>query len=400
MINTIRGSLIEIDNLSKLDDLYLEKDNGMYILNNNGTLDINFLYEVIASKNICKQIRFKFSGYDSTNSNEDLINERYRINNIWTPWFGRSTFNRPDKYNDDTHKVNITDNIVDKDIVKKKDELRYDPKPLENIINNYVDRSELDRKLPLKRNNVRNGNNHLYFTRDIRINDGLKFENLDPNWHNPLKMTYNGRPGYFVMLTHGNTAGLDFNDCMPRNGLDGWAGNCYVLYGGRQVREILIGTGNEDRLWVDYFNGETGVGWMKSAIEWDFEWKSFWTFGEPGTQTEPANGGFRAPDWAREILVQQVSNQHERHSVRTFWFNARGHDVSCIGTSNPHVDKNFYDFYAGYGGYRPNLEGGVNKYRHHEGFNCRYEAGAKTLRRNYGFPAETQGVHWSKVWYR
>ena len=64
------------------------------------------------------------------------------------------------------------------------------------------------------------------------------------------------------------------------------------------------------------------------------------------------------------------------------------------------MDKNFYDFYAGFGGYRPNLEGGVNKYRHNEGFNCRYEAGAKTLRRNYGFPAETQGVHWSKVWYR
>ena len=77
----------------------------------------------------------------------------------------------------------------------------------------------------------------------------------------------------------------------------------------------------------------------------------------------------------------QCSNDKGRHSVRTFRFNTRAWDLTATGTANYRQERK-------------------DKYVPIIGFNVRYEAGAKTLRRNYGVEADSQSVYWTKVYWR
>lgn len=429
VMEVLRGTLIEIDSVEVLDSKRNKEDTGMYVVKTPGEIDFDFsskgdmlmieiseriremfiLYEVICTENgICKQTQYRFKDWDGGNEwyygdmsrDKDYIKERYYINNRWTPWLARGMVLTGTEYSNDLLS-NITENEVTEIINRQKITSSYNPTNLINEINTYANRSDLSTKLCYYETNGHE-RNEITFNGPVRVNGVLRFNNYRWDGRKIMGITFNHEPKMITIFPavreHINgrniyryAASDGTNALLPENHIRGYFQNGkfpsmttgYIAYGCHHLREVYFGTGNEDRMRFEFYdvnNGRSHLGGVWSAIHYDFVWKRWSNHGIPGDRTEPVNHGFRVPDWAREVLVMQCSNDKGRQSVRTFWFNTRAWDLTATGTANYRQIRY---------GYVPII-----------GFNVRYEAGAKTLRRNYGVEADSQSVHWTKVYWR
>lgn len=365
MIYNIFGNLSRITK-DELDSAYLPKHNGRYMIEDNNEYTSSFTVEIISTPSYAKQV------YTKVKENETVQYYRIWYNNTWSDYIYNITreFNENKEYEGIPSKPQVR-TIIESNIEGNK----YNDRPLRDAINRKARNDELRNKLRLDINNEYNPNNVLTFDA-ITIRHDLHLK--DPN---------NGTREYSINL-----------DEVPRF-LRIFGGRGRAVFGHIWNAKSFICTGNDPTVYAETFQTN-----MENTIRYDYfyykdrrNWRAHYNFpfdpgdrsansgDDPnwkrnivnnglGTYTEPSNGGgFRAPDDARDIIVQQYENTNNEISSCPIYFSVHGPSYSIRG--------------AHYRTLR-------------DEFNARYIAEEKRLIRDYGFSHWSQDVVWVKVYYR
>lgn len=365
MLYDIFGNLSIIDK-DELDNAHTSKYNGRYIVKDDTKSNSSLTVEIISTPSYAKQT------YTDVKENETVQYYRIWYNNHWSDYI----YNITREFNDQKEHEGIPKKPQIQVIVESNVEgNKYNDKPLRDVIARKAQSAELNNKLRLDANNGYNGNNTLTF-------DAIYIRN---DLH--LKDPTNGSREYSINL-----------DGIPRF-LRIYGGRGRVRFGHEWNTRNLICTGNDGNVYAETFQAN-----MESVVRYDYfyykdrrNWKAHYNYpfdpgdgsanpGEDpnwktnlvnsgrGTRTEPSNGGgFRAPDDARDIIVQQYENTNNEVSSCPIYFAVHGPSYSIKGAH-----------------YRTMMDE----------FNARYIAEEKRLIRDYGFSYWSQDIVWVKVYYR
>ena len=352
MMTEIIGNLQDIS-ISVVNSRYRVEDSGVYLIDNSD------LFEIIATPNLCKQIR-----YFSNRVGDSAIYEyRTRTNNTWTRWFRvyENIYEREARP-DNRGAANLHD--VDLIIDRANNERRYNDTNLRNHINNYVEDHELRFKLSRVHSNALNLNNHITFNGALRIAGNIHFFNETGRWNEELGM-YVGMMHRFFFFHVGHQGRIEL--------------------GSYDINKIYFLSARDDTLVLHRvgIDGEQFQGGNVILTNTEYDWKTFWDFGYDingcGVPVEPINAGFRPGDSDREIqVVQSAGIGPHWLTGKNIWFNVHGPDFTMVSTIT---------FTAGW-----------DIHNYEPGHNARYAN--RELRRNYSYHSGYQGARWLRVYYR
>lgn len=221
-MDVVHGELIILDSINELNELHNSEDSGMYIIlpipqvkdmNELNRLGINihtddysyngnipeffdYIYEVVCTSTLCKQIKYNFN----ESNNQEYIMERYYIDNQWTNWFNRSMKNIKTDYDKGFGHYDIEEEQVTTMITHRKLASSYDSSRIMAELNKYANNGDLNNRLRYDRNE-RNPNNEITFNGAVRVNHVIRFENHNIASMGAMGITFNNEPRILSIST-------------------------------------------------------------------------------------------------------------------------------------------------------------------------------------------------------
>ena len=365
MYTQIFGNMSKVDK-NDLDKYYLPEHSGRYIIINKTHDNSSFTVEVIATPTYAKQV------YTEVKEFETVQYYRLWYNNKWSAFI----YNITREFNEQKEREGIPSQQQIETIVEEKIKgIKFDDKALLEEIKKKVKKGELNNKLRKDTHNEWNPNNEITFQR-LFIRHDLHLRDIS-NGSREYSININGDPKFLRI----------------------YGGRGRVKFGSNTVNRVLLCTGNDQniytehsdvggeniirgdrlyyryrRFWKAHYNFPFDPGDKSANAGADPGWKNGLVNSGRGTRTEPSNGGgFRAPDDARDIIVQQYENTNMEVSSCIIYFAVHGPSFSIKGAHFRTLGDEY---------------------------NARYIAEEKRLIRDYGFSYWSQDVVWVKVYYR